>query len=469
MAFKVFLSHRYKSVIVNLYFFEVFSLHEEVQFEIDEGSTLTCVTKLERMIRSSDAFIGIYPFSKDISQIPMQDDLLHASRYFRLECDLAIRSRIPALILYDKRYRDIFKFPRHILCQKFDFQEVTGKGESPNRQRFELLFDSFQKKVTASKEFKSISDISSFTTTVGVIVPHSISSAYAYTDDELNEINRLLSVKGFNTIKIFSWPLSFDGEQLSILEDLDFAIVEIGSEVMATGIVGFLHGRFIPCIRLLKGYEDRNILSQNSNIRGLYGSVPVGYAKDIVIWKTIQDLTSELELRLKLIQSPVKRIGTRDEAIAYFRKAELRKDSIFLSYSGEDSEIASVLSRELKKHFQSVFNYRDGESITPGKEWIQEIFDKLSGAKLAIPLISSSYFASGNCRHEAQEIIARCDSDKMFVIPIKIYEEDLKQPTWMSNKQYMRYYEYDNVQSLVNIIIESFDKLIRKANNPLGS
>jgi hypothetical protein len=58
-SFKAFLSHRYKSPDVNLYFFNLFAESAEVQFEVDEGAFATNVTRLERMIRGADAFIGI--------------------------------------------------------------------------------------------------------------------------------------------------------------------------------------------------------------------------------------------------------------------------------------------------------------------------------------------------------------------------------------------------------------------------
>ena len=61
-SFKAFLSHRYKSPLENLYFFNLFGEIAEVQFEVDEGLSVVNVTRLERMIRDCDAFIGIYPF-----------------------------------------------------------------------------------------------------------------------------------------------------------------------------------------------------------------------------------------------------------------------------------------------------------------------------------------------------------------------------------------------------------------------
>ena len=95
-----FLSHRYKSPEVNLFFFEMFSKEANVHFEVDIGTSATNVTRLERMIKNVDAFIGIYPLPIPTDEIVKQSDLLSASRYFRLELDIAIRSKKPILMFW---------------------------------------------------------------------------------------------------------------------------------------------------------------------------------------------------------------------------------------------------------------------------------------------------------------------------------------------------------------------------------
>lgn len=457
MEFKSFLSHRYKSPDVNLYFFDIFSLHSEVQFDVDAGSAPTCVTRLERMINNSDAFIGIYPFSDDTSIVPNREELLNASKYFRLECDIAIRAGIPCMVLHDQRFGDLFDLPRHVRQESFDYQEVTGSGGSPTRRRFERLFETFQSEVTASIELLSISDYKYSKTKVGIFVPHSTALHQNYTNDDMDIIQQTVRNKGFGSIEVISWPPVFDGKLMATIETLDFAVVDIGREAMESGIIGFLHGKCVPCIRLLRGYVDKNILKKKTSLMGMFGVIPVGYAKDIIPWMDRKALAYELDLRLEFIRAPLQRIKTQQQAVEYFEKAKQRKDTVFLSYSGKDSEIASKISQELKKRFQQVFDYRDGESISPGQPWIREIFDKLSGSKLGISLVSRSYLASGNCTHEAQEMIALRDSDKMAVIPIKLYEENIEHPTWMRNRQYMHYYDYPDIKKLVDMIIRFYD------------
>ena len=57
--FRAFLSHRYKSPRVNEYFFSLFKDIATPLFQVDEGTKATSVTRLERMVRDSDGFIGL--------------------------------------------------------------------------------------------------------------------------------------------------------------------------------------------------------------------------------------------------------------------------------------------------------------------------------------------------------------------------------------------------------------------------
>ena len=89
--------------------------------------------------------------------------------------------------------------------------------------------------------------------------------------------------------------------------------------------------------------------------------------------------------RLGLLQAVPRLIPNAKEAEKYFNKASLRKEAVFLSYSGEDEEIAAKITIALKARFQDVFNYKDGESIRPGQPWQAEIELKLRRAAVGVP------------------------------------------------------------------------------------
>jgi hypothetical protein len=133
-------------------------------------------------------------------------------------------------------------------------------------------------------------------------------------------------------------------------------------------------------------------------------------------------------------------VRTLDEARAYFRSSQLRKDPVFLSYSGADADPAHAVSAALKARFQTVFDYRDGESLRAGTEWLPGIFDRLAASAAGVILLSPSYLASGNCEHEAMELMALRDQRKIALLPVKLRDETLDVPSWLKTVQYDRLY-----------------------------
>ena len=136
-AFDVFLSHRYKSPEVNLYFFQVISSVSPVIFRVDRGIASTSTTRLERMIRDADAFVGIFPIPGEPRSVHDRASLLQASRYFRLELDMAIRSRKPAAVFCDRRYGNVLKMPTGVFHYQYDAQQIGQPVRSPAWMRLQ--------------------------------------------------------------------------------------------------------------------------------------------------------------------------------------------------------------------------------------------------------------------------------------------------------------------------------------------
>ena len=143
LALTAFLSHKYKAPAVNEYFFQLFSETANVEFEIDSGEFTLNVTRLERLIREADAFIGIYPFDEGDAESPTVAELAKAARYFQLELEIAARSRKPGIVFSDRRFRGIISAPAPIQQVAFDIEEVTGGGAHPNTAKFVKACDDF--------------------------------------------------------------------------------------------------------------------------------------------------------------------------------------------------------------------------------------------------------------------------------------------------------------------------------------
>jgi len=120
----------------------------------------------------------------------------------------------------------------------------------------------------------------------------------------------------------------------------------------------------------------------------------------------------------------------------------------------------------LKKRFENVFDYKDGQSIRPGQPWVKEIFDKLSRAAVAVPLLSKSYADSDNCTHEAQEIVALHDSKRLQMIPINLYPASLDGQA-KEGLSYLRSTQYVSLAALnnnVEVLVQQIIQLI--SENP---
>jgi hypothetical protein len=450
-AFTTFLSHRYKSPEENLFFFKLFEDLAEIQFEVDEGTFSTNVTRLERMIRAADAFIGIYPFSGTPEEAKRPEELRKASRYFRLELDLALRSKKPAILFYDQRYGNLLKCPDNVLSIPYNYREITGTGQAPKAGVYKEKFKDFLEIVAASMQY-SAKQLNPPKTTIGVAVPIS-PSGMGYTARHMQVIESTLEKNGFDERKILPWPPVFNREAFALFHDADWVITDLGEDMAGTGLPAYLHGQFVPTVRLRRASSELETSSPSRMETALFGDIEVGYRKDVVVWNDDLTLEAGLQERLSTLKADSRRISTMGEAEAYFRSAALRKEAVFLSYSGKDREPAADISRELKKHFHKVFDYRDGKSIQPGQPWMDEIFSQLASSAIGIPLLSEDYFKSGNCEHEAQQMVAQYDNGKMKVIPVKLYEGALPSPPWIQHIQYLRFTDFGRAEDAVKEIV----------------
>jgi len=452
IALTAFLSHKYKAPVVNEYFFQLFSRSARIEFEVDVGSMPTNVTRLERLIRDSDGFIGIYPFDELGGTNHPTDELANAARYFRLELDLAARARKPGLVFSDLRFRGIVSAPAPIKQVGFDVQEIVGGGSQPSSARFEKAFQGFCDHVRAARACTLTEErLDAESNLVGVLLPPE-AGGQGYNRDRLDSVLTVIRAARYEPVE-FPWPPQVTPEWIGKIRSLDWVVIDVGPVSAATGVVGYLHGEFKPSMRLLGLQEPDAGASQPEPDLPLYTGFEVGYQKDIVRWRTADDLLEGLTKRIVSLDAERKRISTLNDALEYFRSAALRKEAVFISYAGPDQETARDLIEAFRRRFQQVFDYRDGKSIRPGQPWIKEIFDQLAVSPIGVPLLSSAYVESGNCMHELREMVARRDNKRMQIFPIKLSRTDtFETPAELGDTQYARLSEYATVEKLVDWI-----------------
>ena len=255
------------------------------------------------------------------------------------------------------------------------------------------------------------------------------------------------------------WPPVLDSRFAAMLEELDWIVVDLGPASAARGIVGYLHGRSMPMLRLCRVSSEQTDGGIASRLEAtLFGSYEVGYPKDIIRWSDELVLKPEIERRILRIYAEPTLIVSLDQAVRYFRGAALRKEAVFVSYSGDDADAASPIIAALRERFQQVFDYRaQDQPIPAGTQWIEEIFKQIAARPLGVILLSPAYFKSGNCRHEADEMIAQRDNGKMQLVPIKLAAGELELPPPLRSTQYLRAWEYENARGIVADVIPAVD------------
>lgn len=455
-SFKAFLSHRYKSPNENLFFFDLFAEQAEVKFAVDRGVSYTPigsdklvtqvptnVTRLERMLRDADAFIGVYPLSLPHNVAATPQQLRDESRYFLLELELAIRCGKPAFVASDKRYKSMLEGPAAFYRCEFDAQQLTRGQEAP---AFKKTFRDFCQTVKAQIAYRASRGAQLQGNGVGLLLPPS-----SYDADARAAIDAALKENGYLPVPL-PWPPICGRELQVAASKLDWLIADVGDEPQSATAVAFLHGQFVPTVRLSRQTAGTDVSAALQ--RTLYGGVSVGYPKDIVRWETLAQLQQQLRARIQVIDLEPTLVRSRAEAEDYFASAAKRNINIFLSFAGANRDVAMKISEALSARFAKVFNYRDGKSIQPGQPWLDEIFKELAGSAVAIPLLSTEYLASGNCEHEARQMVALHDGQGLHVIPVKLTDKSLPIWDWLSATQAERAFSvHRNPEELAELIV----------------
>jgi hypothetical protein len=465
LAIKVFLSHKYEAPNVNRFFFQLFE-GASVQFEVDKGKFATNVTRLEQMIRDADGFLAIHPADDDGNQDYSETELRDKSKYFRLELELAARSRRPGIVLTDKRFRGIIEPPATMSREQFDVRELVSEGAKPSSGRFARAFAEFCVRVRIS----SLWDLSAGfpwrdNASVGVLLPSSAKSGYGR--EEVDAICELIAQKHYKPV-VMRWPPALSSGWISELRSFNWVLVDVGAESMGSGVVGFLHGAFIPSMRLLRVDSPEESMPGGAPEPLLYNCVEVGYKKDIARWWDTASLITAVEARLATLDAPTRRLGTREDALAYFQEAAKRKERVFISYSGADEEATKILRAEFARRFQDVFDYRDGKSIRPGQPWIEEISSSLAKSPICVLLLSSTYVESGNCQHELDDAVALRNDRKTRIFPIRL-SPGVRIPDVLRSLQYMSLDKYPSPAKLVDDLIAQLSSPASAGAEPLQS
>ncbi|MEM9273315.1 MAG: FRG domain-containing protein [Cyanobacteria bacterium P01_F01_bin.143] len=119
---------------------------------------------------------------------------------------------------------------------------------------------------------------------------------------------------------------------------------------------------------------------------------------DLNFTQDLDGLIDELTLRVSLGRADHNNFAKQkyeDELLEEHSNSNIR-DSIFISYSHEDEKALGELKKHLRPYVRDLqkMNVWDDNQILPGSNWLKEIKQALSAAKVGVLLVSPDFLAS---------------------------------------------------------------------------
>jgi hypothetical protein len=423
-----FLSHRYAAYDVNLYFYDLIGTLADFTFSVDQGQGSTSTTRLERMIRGAEVFVGFWPAPAAPLESVSAEELAHASRYFRLELDMAIRAGKPAIAFCDRRYGALFQAPPEVRLLRYDAQEIGYGRRSPSWAAMTRSAASFWGEVGPLLDAqRGMSPAEAGR--VGILI------APDADDDPAAIAAAAVTAAAFEPVRL-PWPPRLSPSYLTLLRTCDWLVADMSDPVAET-LTAFLHGTFTPLLRI----QREPAPSELSPVAALlYGALEVGYRKDVTIWGTAEVLRAGLDERISVIAQNPTLFGDRDAANRYFASARKRKERVFLSYAKHDAAQAADLAGELRLRYEHVFDYKDPSSIEAGNDWRSEIAASIRKASIGVILFSEHYEPSGACKYEMLRLLDARDAETLKkLLVIRASGSEAKVPDELATIQYVRF------------------------------
>jgi hypothetical protein len=232
-------------------------------------------------------------------------------------------------------------------------------------------------------------------------------------------------------------------------------------------MIGIIHGRFVPCVRMQRGAgtPEPEEWRKSRNLSGLFGALDVGYRKDIVYWQDVHSLQTQLRSRVRVALKPPDEcevIKTPDEALDYFRLAA-DKRKVFVSYAGVDRPVAERLVNEMRIHFPTVFDYQDrGESLPPGSLWREKIKKDILEAQFGVLLISPAYLESGYCKWEKDLLVNAHIEKRTPLFPVLIDVQARDMPTGLESIQPARLRDDPTPEALALRLVQEMQEMPKR-------
>jgi hypothetical protein len=375
----VYFSHSYRAEdrVINRFFWDLF-WRNGFSFTVDPESETVSIPQLELMMRWSACYVAV------VTHRPEQP-FYRSSPFIAYEYGLAVRAQKPRLVFLEAGVPSQY-FSEASVTSAFDRRRLNGRREEFQAQ-IRLLADQ-------SRAYSSLGDRPRGP--AGLMLPPT--RAYRETREI---IGKLLTAAGHAPLEV---GLRFDNSfQFALeLDKCDFVVVDLGSRHVPQWIYPFLHGRFIPVVRLLhqepgRARRDLFLLDDDDALR------QARVDEDLFIrWSTPEELKVRLERQVEKLFQPREPFQSAKEGRDYFNNLGRRQISIFISNAGPDNDFVSRVVRALHLDNIRPFHYVYDNPFELGEDWREALRQRLRSTQLFVPFISQAYWDSDWCSEEYQ-------------------------------------------------------------------
>lgn len=333
-----------------------------------------CLPHMEVMMRRSDCFIAVAPHRP-------HEDRFRTSPYIVVEHDLAIRARKPSVVIVEANV------PGHLFTGS-RVVPVHRDDVGPIGLRDQL------RRLVASRGAGSGS-APRVLGSVGLVLPRC--GTYVRARRAIGDV---LESAGYEVVDVCHAPGR--APSLADVARHDFLVIDVDDREVSSWLHALFHGWCVPMVRL--AHHDP-VRGRGPHIPQVLREVAVeragGSGQYLLPWSTLDQLVAQLGPVLDRMQRSRREFRSREEGVGYFQGlGRSAAGPVFISSCEAQRDLAGRLCRALDVEGIDFFHYQHRNPIPNGTPWERQLWDRIEGSRLFVPLLSEEYWRSRLCREE---------------------------------------------------------------------
>ena len=435
-----YFSHSYWSddCEINEFFLGLF-WKQNFRLTVDPKSDILSIPYLELMMKRSACYTAVVTHRT-------KEEPYFCSPFILLEYGLAVQAQKPRLLFVEEGVSgNLFEDGPMI----YTFSRNREHREANRRHFARAIADLAAKSRPYSNAGVQLRK------KVGVLVPTAGAAGEAYSTLG-PRIRDQLWQDGYSPVDVdlkFEEPLRF----LLDLDQLDFIVVEVGSPDLPPWVYAFIHGRFVPSIKLCHVPESTSMTTPvDALISGKLASKVARSGEPVIYWSDGEDLEVKLDRHLMKFRDARTPFATLEDGLRYFRGLGRPDGRIFVSNAGDANVFSASLSRAFSAEGIDHFHYVYRNTMEIGEKWATQLAPRVDESTIFVALLSEGYAKSKWCMSELRRAEQLRRDGKITIIPY--FLESVREP---SISAHGRTLVGRPVERQVETIVSDMDNLLR--------